>query len=167
MHVTISEPEHPPPVDRGYVVSIVIARFKGHRDVEVHLYRPQWSSEEGSGYDWERLLGGPIRRDRPVDPEGSRKVLLESFSAQERDLVVKFLQERYADRLQSLSASAMPFPIPMGLVPLSEIPEEGTIGRIRFERYPGYTLEFAVHGIFDLARHERLDEWQPAEGDTR
>lgn len=167
MQVNIARPETPPPVDRGYVVSVVIARFKGHKDVEAHLYRPWWDPGEGGEYDWERLLGAPIRRDRAVDPEGSRKVLLESFSAGEMEAVVEFLKQDYSQRLSSINASSMPFPIPLGLVPLSEIAEEGAIGRIRFERYPGYSLDFAVHGIFDLARHERVPEWKTAQGERQ
>lgn len=146
------------PVDRGYVISMVIDSFKGYKDVEVHLYRPDWKEEETKIYDWEKLLGDPIRENKNIDTSGSRKLLLETFNIEERDQILDYLQTRYQSRLKSITSSVLPFPIPLGLVPLSEIPEEKTISRIYFEKIPNYSLNFPVHGIYDLSRHSPLSK---------
>jgi hypothetical protein len=142
-----------PRVDRGYVVSMVISSFKGYKDVEVHLFRPDWEKEEERVYDWGSLLGEPIRQDQTIDPTGSRKVLMETFNAQEKDQLLEYLSNRYESRLESISARALSFPIPIGLVPLSEVPEQGTLGKIHFDKIPSYNLDFPVHGLYDLSRH--------------
>ncbi len=155
MDITINDTDQTPPVDRGFAISMVITEFKGHKDVEVHLFRPDWRKEELDVYDWEHVLGDPIRRDKEIDPSGSRKVLIETFNASEKDIILEYLQNRYTSRLNSITASVIPFPIPMGLVPLSEIPEQKNIGIIRFDEIPNYPLSFSFHGLYDLSRHEK------------
>jgi hypothetical protein len=145
-----------PPVDRGYVVSMVVASFKGFENVEVHLYKPRWDESEAGSFNWESLLGEPIRPNAPVDSDGSRKVLLESFSAWERNQVLEYLQKRYSDKLESVSTSVMDFPVPLGLTPLCEVPETETIGRIHLEAVPNFELDFPVHGLYDLSRHQPI-----------
>lgn len=157
MDITITDTEQTSPVDRGYAISMVIAKFRGHENVDVHLFRPDWTNEELQIYDWEHLLGDPIRRDQEIDPSGSRKVLIETFNLTEKDTVLEYLQNRYASRLLSITVTVIPFPIPMGLVPLSEIPEQQQIGRIRFEEIPNYPLLFPFHGIYDLNRHKQVE----------
>ncbi len=153
MHIQDTTRQNVPHIDRGYVISMVISSFKGYRDVEVHLFRPEWPADEEAIYDWGSLLGDPIRPEQSVDPTGSRKVLLETFNAEEKDRLVEYLSQRYESRLESITARTLQFPIPMGLTPLSEVPEQGTIGKIHFEKIPNANLDFPVHGIFDLSRH--------------
>ncbi|HMB32151.1 MAG TPA: hypothetical protein VKN82_10030 [Desulfohalobiaceae bacterium] len=155
MDITITDTDQTPPVDRGYALSIVITTFRGHEDVEVHLFRPNWQEEELAVYDWQQILGDPIRKDREIDPTGSRKVLVETFNSSEKDIILEYLENRYASRLKSIKVSVIPFPIPMGLVPLSEIPQQKNIGLIRFDEIPNYPLNFPFHGIYDLSRHNQ------------
>ena len=153
MRINDTTRTNPSGIDRGYVISMVISSFKGYKDVEVHLFRPEWQKDEETIYDWVALLGDPIRTDQPVDPTGSRKVLMETFNAEEKDMLIEYLTQRYESRLESISAKTLQFPIPMGLTPLSEVPEQGTIGKIHFDKIPNYNLRFTVHGLYDLKRH--------------
>lgn len=148
-----SHTSHTPlPVDRAYVLSMTIKSFKGRRDVQVHLFRTGYDMAEAQGYPWEHLLGEPLDAQH-TDAEGSRQLLLEAFTADERDQILAYLEKRYADRLTEISAQPMDFPIPLGLCPLSAFPEGETIGFIRFDRIPNYDLPFAFHGLYDLAQH--------------
>jgi hypothetical protein len=172
MNINVETPSSPPPVERAFVVSVTIRSFKGRRDVEVHLFRPADASSgsaagpeasdneagpEASAYPWERLLGEPVEPGRD-DPEGSRKMVLESFTKDERDRLVEYLKDRYADRLEAIESRALDFPVPLGLAPLSSVPEGKSIGFIRFDAIPNYTLDFPVRGLYDLARHRPLVE---------
>jgi hypothetical protein len=111
-------------------------------------------------YEWDKLLGGTIERkdDQPIDPEGSKKVLLEAFTREERDQVIDYLANRYASRLTKLTAAPLGFPIPQGLVPLSSFSEGKTIGTIKLDKIPNYTLPFPIRGLYDLSRHRPLVE---------
>jgi hypothetical protein len=162
MDIHVENLSSTPPFERAYVVSVVIRSFKGRRDVEVHLFRPADASSdggaaEGAGYPWDRLLGEPVEPGRD-DPEGSRKMVLESFTRDERDRLVEYLKERYADRLEAIESRALDFPVPLGLAPLSSVPEGKSIGFIRFDAIPNYTLDFPVRGLYDLARHRPIVE---------
>lgn len=157
MRVDILAPAQDPPVPRAYVLTMVIMSFKGRRDVEVHLFRPEVDPSDAAAWPWARLLGEPVEPGRD-DPEGSRRLLLEAFTADERHQVVEYLKERYADRVSAITGQALEFPIPLGLRPLSEIPEGKTVGFIRFEKVPNYPLPFPLHGFYDLARHRPLVE---------
>jgi hypothetical protein len=160
MHIDTIEPNQSLPVDRGYVLSMVIRTFKGRRDVEVHLYRAAWDEAEMTAYDWDQLLGGTIQRkdEQSTDPDGSKKVLLEAFTRDERDQIIAYLSQRYASRLTKITAAPLGFPIPRGLVPLSSFPEGKTIGTIKLDKIPNYSLSFPVRGLYDLSRHKPLVE---------
>jgi len=156
MQIDIVEPQTPPPVARVWIVAMAINSFKGRRNVEVHLFRPDFEPEDADTYAWGKLLGDPIHEQAEVDVLKSRRVLFEAFTPEERDAVVAFLLERYENRVSGISACTLELPIPLGLPPLSDIPEGKTMGFIRFERLPNYSLPFVVHGFYDLARHEPL-----------
>lgn len=143
----------PLPVERAYVLSVTIKSFKGRRDVEVHLFRTEYNENEEQDYTWQNLLGQPVDASH-TDDKGSRQVLLEAFTKEERDQIIDYLKERYSDRLGEINAHPMDFPIPLGLAPLSSFPEGQTIGFIRFNRIPNYSLPFSFHGLYDLAQHE-------------
>ncbi|WP_027370949.1 hypothetical protein [Desulfovermiculus halophilus] len=143
-----------PQSGRGYVLSMVVSQFRGYEDVEIHLFRSHWEAEEEADYDWEALLGEPMRRDQPIDPEGSRRVFLETFSLEEKDALIEYLHEHYADRVRSIRASLLPLPIPIGLTPLSSVAEDQRFGRIRLHKIPHYSLGFAVEGLYSLTQHK-------------
>lgn len=147
-----------PTADRGFVVSMVVSRFRGHKDVEIHLFRAHWEAEEESRYKWEKILGEPMRRDQPIDPQGSRQVFLETFNKEEKDALIAYLQERYADWLTSVNVSLLPLPIPIGMTPLSAVAEDQRFGRIHLHKIPNYPLQFAVDGLFSLSQHQQCKE---------
>ncbi|WP_432736391.1 hypothetical protein [Maridesulfovibrio sp. FT414] len=146
------------PIRRGYVVSMVIRSFKGRRDVEVHLFRPQWADEDENEISWDNLFGSPATLDAIPDAEKDRKVVLESFTREERDQVVEYLKEHYSSRLESIFSSPMEFPVPSGLPPLSSITEGKDIGLIKFEKVPHFNLPFALRGLYNLGAHRPLVE---------
>ena len=147
-----------PPVDRGYAVSMVIRKFKGHADVEVHLFRPSWDEEDYGRYPWEELIGGAVSEDRAESPENSKDVILETFTADESQRLIDYLRHRYADRLASIRCTVLDFPVPLDLTPLSRIQVTGTVGRMDLDRIPNYSLDFPVKGIYDLSRHQRIED---------
>ncbi len=151
-NILLENPEVYPPVDRGYTIKIVITRFRGYKDVEVHLFRPNWSKEEEEAYDWNELLGPPIDPSKEFDPLSSRKVLLETFTFEEKEQILDYLLNRYSDHLKSIIVDVLNFPIPLGLIPLSSIEPQGSIGIIEFENIPNYTLSFPVHGLYILKK---------------
>ncbi len=147
-----------PATNRGFVVSMVVSHFRGHKNVEIHLFRAHWEAEEEGRYEWEKILGEPMRRNQPIDPQGSRQVFLETFSREEKDALIVYLQERYADWLTSIKVSLLPQPIPIGLTPLSAVAEDQRFGRIHLHKVPNYHLQFAVDGLFSLSQHQQCKE---------
>lgn len=156
MEINLHSPETAPPVKRAYFITMTINSFKGRRDVEVHLFRPDYDAAEMAAYDWNKLLGDPIHPQVPADPEFSKRVLMEAFTAEERDKVIDYLKEHYADRVSVVNSGPVDLPVPLGLPPLSELPEGKTIGFIRFDQIPHYSLPFKLRGMYDLAQHEPL-----------
>lgn len=158
MEIDIVPAEGALPVKRAYTLSIVIKSFKGRKDVEVHLFRPQWDPTEAEAYDWNALLGDILVPDLEVSLESCRRVVLESFTEEERNHLVNYLKERYKDRLAAIRSCALNFPIPLGLVALSELSEGKNAGFINFDKIPNYNLPFPVRGFFDLSQHRPLIE---------
>lgn len=146
------------PVDRAWTVSMVIKSFKGRKDVMVHLFRPAWDATEEAGYDWNVLLGDPVDPELPVSLESSRRVLMETFTEEERDAVVDYIRTRYQDKVSVVHACTLNLPIPLGLTALSELSEGKDIGFIHFDKIPNYHLLFPVRGFFDLSQHRPLIE---------
>ena len=156
MNIEIIPTTTPLPVERAYAISMVIKSFKGRKNVEVHLFRPEYTEEDVKSFPWVDLIADPSMSGPVEDASGSARIVLESFTEAERDAIVEYLKERYADRMESLTAAPMDFPIPRGLTALSEVPEGKTFGVIRFEKVPHYNLSFPVHGLYDLAQHEPI-----------
>ncbi len=142
------------PCPRGRTAQITIKSFKGRKNVDVHLFRPQGDdAEDSAAWPWEALI-------EPGDPQSvaqTREVILESFTEEELEAIVEYIANRYGERLTALRTNALPFPLPPGIRPLRSIPEGKDIGRIRFEQVPGYRLAFPVHGLYNLAQHEPLE----------
>ncbi len=155
MQINIHSPDIPLPGDRGYVITMSIKSFKGRREVEVHLFRSQWDDEEMDIYDWDVLIGKPLPGS-PGDKYSSRRVILESFTEDERDRIVDFLKKQYATRLESIEARTLDFPVPLGLPALSDMEAGKDIGFILFEKIPSYNLGIPLSGLFDLSQHEPM-----------
>lgn len=152
MQINIIPPEQKLPLDRAFVVNMVIRSFKGRRDVEVHLYRPAWDQSEEKKHDWDLILAqSPGHTQKEM--QNSRHVVMEAFTMEERDVLVEYLKDRYTRKIRLINSAPLSFPVPQGLVPLSMMPENENYGRIRFERVPNYPLIFCVHGFYDLSVH--------------
>ena len=145
------------PIDRAHALSMTIKSFKGRRDVEVHLFRHTWDPEEEEAIDWDKLLADPGMSEAE-EAVGSRRVVLEALTAEERDRVVDYLKEHYASRLAAITSMPIPFPVPVGLAALSDISEGKTIGFIHFERIPHFDLGLALRGFYDLGQHPPIVE---------
>lgn len=159
MEVKIAVPEHQLPVDRAWVVTMTIKSFKGRKNVDIHLFRAGYDAEtEGLDpkYDWNVLIGDPMHPEMDLDPLKTRLTVFESFTIEERDQLIQYIKDRYDERVSSIIAGPLDLPIPLGLPPLSSIPEGKTMGFIRFEKIPNYTLPFVVHGFYDLSQHQPL-----------
>jgi len=155
--------ETPLPSDRAYALSMTIKSFKGRRDVEVHLFRHAWDPEEEQAMDWDSLLAAPGMATAP-EACGSRHVILEALTLEARDRVAAYLKEHYASRLSAIFSAAMPFPVPVGLLALSDMSEGKTVGFIHFERIPHFNLGIALRGFYDLGQHPPIVETETSAG---
>ncbi|NHZ47906.1 hypothetical protein [Nitratidesulfovibrio liaohensis] len=168
MELTVIPVEGTPPVERIHVISVTIRTFKGRRNVQAHLFRlvdeAATTAELVNLRAVPGLVGGPLEPDAPgaddlTGPEAETDALrtvLEAFTEAERDAVVDYLSQRYADRLTCIIACPLQLPVPRGVVPFSALPEGKTMGVIRFDEVPRYPLPFAIRGFYDLAQHEPL-----------
>ncbi|MBG0777530.1 MAG: hypothetical protein H0S85_13985 [Desulfovibrionaceae bacterium] len=158
MNIQIIPADTPLPTPRAWAISMVIKSFKGRKDVEVHLFRPDFDERERDAMDWSEIIEDSHHPDIRVEIPVTAQVVMEAFTAAERDQVVEYLKERYATKLERITVCPMTFPLPLGLTPLSSIPEGKTMGFIRFDQIPHYTLPFAVRGFYDLAQHEPIEK---------
>ena len=152
MEILVIDPTAPLPVDRAWTLAMTIKSFKGRRDVQVHLFRPAWDPAEEAACPWGSLLGEAIP-GAPGDEASTRKVVLEAFTAAERDQVLDFLKTQYATRLSRIESRPLAFPVPVGLPALSDATESKSIGLIRFEKIPSCTLTLPLRGLYDLSAH--------------
>lgn len=152
MEVNIVSPGQDVPLDRAYVVSIVIKSFKGRRNVAVHLFRPDWDKSEEQQYSWDMLLDQSPQKTRS-EMQQSRHVIMEAFTQDECKTLIEYLRQRYAGKLSLIDSRPLSFPVPAGLTPLGAMPENENYGRIRFDLIPNYPLSFHVHGFYDLSAH--------------
>lgn len=160
MEIDIVEGQEKMPVDRCWSVTVVIKSFKGRKDVEVHLFRPDWDYLEEETYDWNDILGDPMHPDMDADMGSGRKLVMESFTPEERDLIVGYFKERYEGKLSSIHACPIDFPVPLGIPALCDLTEGKDIGFILFDKIPNYTLPFVIRGFFDLSQHPPIVEAQ-------
>lgn len=158
MDMNIVYPAKNPVLDRSFALSMTIKSFKGRRDVEVHLFRNSWEPSEEEAINWNAVVGEPLEQDTGLPPESSRKVILESFTSEERDTIVDYLKEQYATRLSAITSLPLDLPIPGGLPPLSSMSEGKSVGFIRFEKIPSYPLEYPLRGLYDLSLHKPIVE---------
>lgn len=157
MDITITPPATTLPAERAYSLSMVIKSFKGRRDVEVHLFRPEWDPEEPSCMDWDLLIGTPME-DGPDDPEGSRRIILEAFTDGERGLIINYLKEQYSTRLTAINSAPLAYPVPAGLAGFTQVQAGKDIGFIDFAKIPSYSLNLPLRGYYDLSQHPPIVE---------
>ena len=156
MDIQIAATDMNTPSPRAWALTMTIRTFKGRRDVEVHLFRPAWNPAEENACDWDALVGGTLNGDETADSTSARRIILESFTAEERDQIVEYLKAHYSSRLTAIAAAPLPFPVPSGMPALSDLDEGKSIGFIRFEKIGHFDLPFAMRGLYDLSRHRPI-----------
>ena len=159
-HVIIPAPPDAP-LDRIYIITLTMHMFKGRRNVEAHLFRAGPDPAELKSLRDKGLVGKPCaEQDDSQLPLGTAddalQTVLEAFTAEEGNLLLDYLKERYADQILRVTVCPLELPIPLGVVPLSAIPEGKTMGFIRFDAVRDYPLPFAVRAFYDLDAHEPL-----------
>ncbi len=158
MDMNIVYPAKKPFLDRSFALSMTIKSFKGRRDVEVHLFRHAWDQSEEKSINWDAVIGESFEQDTGLPPESSRKIILESFTAEERDTIIEYLKDQYATRLSAITSLPLDLPVPAGLPSLSSMSESKSVGFIRFEKIPSYPLEYPLRGLYDLSQHKPIVE---------
>lgn len=148
MKITVTPPESPLLIDRAWAIRMTIKSFKGRRNVDVHLFRPEWEPGEESAYDWDNLFNGPTSPD-----DDCRRLVLEAFTAEERDTIIEYLKERYSTRISEVTCNALTFPVPLNLPALCSMNETKNVGFIRFEKIPAYSLPIPLRGLYNLDDH--------------
>jgi hypothetical protein len=159
-HVIIPAPPDAP-LDRIYIITLTMHTFKGRRNVEAHLFRADPDLAEVDNLRDKGLVGKPCAEtDKDQLPrnaeEDALQVVLEAFTAEEGNLLLDYLKERYADLISRVTVCPLELPVPLGVVPLSAIPEGKTMGFIRLDVVRDYPLPFAVRAFYDLDAHEPL-----------
>jgi hypothetical protein len=149
------------PLDRIYIITLIMHIFKGRRNVEAHLFRAGADPAELESLRDKGLVGKPCAEPGAGQlPHGTEsdalQTALEAFTAEEGNLLLEYLKERYEDQILRVTVCPLALPIPLGVVPLSAIPEGKTMGFIRFDAVRDYPLPFAVRGFYDLDAHEPL-----------
>ena len=160
-HVIIPAPPDAP-LDRIYIITLTMHTFKGRRNVEAHLFRAEPDPAELASLRNKGLVGklraeanGSQAAPHGTEDDALRSVL-EAFTAEEGNLLLDYLKERYADQILRVTVCPLELPVPLGVVPLSAIPEGKTMGFIRFDAVRDYPLPFAVRAFYDLDAHEPL-----------
>jgi hypothetical protein len=159
-HVIIPAPPDAP-LDRIYIVTLTMHTFKGRRNVEAHLFRAESDPAEMESLRNKGLVGKPCAEaDDSQAPHGTEddalQTVLEAFTAEEGNLLLDYLKARYAEQIARVTVCPLELPVPLGVVPLSAIPEGKTMGFIRFDAVRDSPLPFAVRGFYDLDAHEPL-----------
>ena len=148
-------------LDRVYIVAATLSAFKGRRHVEVHIFRHGATEEELAALQGKKLVGPPDPAVPPQVLQGATKeaalrCILEAFTEEESRALVDYLEQRYAEHIEKITDCPLDLPVPLGVAPLSGIPEGKSTGFIRFEAVPNYPLPFVARGFYDLAIHEPL-----------
>lgn len=158
MHIDIVPALERLPVDRAWSLTIVIKSFKGRKDVEVHLFRPDWDTLEEEAYDWDGILGDPMHPDMDADIASGRMLVMESFTPEERDMLVAYFKKHYEGKVSEIRSCPIDFPVPLGIPALCTLTEGKDVGFILFDKIPHYKLPFPTRGFFDLSQHAPIVE---------
>lgn len=149
-------------LERCYLMQATLKHFKGREHVVAHLYRhgdPADATDAAARQEELRNLratAGLVAEANDTTPPGASAdaallSVLEAFTAEEGNQVLEFLRQRYAGQLEKVFVFPLELPLPLGLTPFSQLPEEGPMGFIRFDAMRDYTLPFKVRGFYDLS----------------
>lgn len=159
-HVIIAAP-HFEPLERIYIITATLKTFKGRRNVEVHLFRSNPDVAELESLRAMNLVGKPNNEtplgcNSPEAAEDALRTVLEAFTAEEGNLLLEYLDQRYADQFSKVVVCPLEMPVPLGVVPLSSIPMGKSMGFINMSAVRDYPLPFAVQAFYDLDAHEPM-----------
>ena len=159
-HVILPAPPNAP-LERIYIITLTMHAFKGRRDVEAHLFRAEPDPAELTSLRNKGLVGKPCAESLDSQPshgteDDALQTVLEAFTAEEGNLLLEYLKKRYAEQIARVTVCPLKLPVPLGIVPLSAIPESKTMGFIRFDAARDYPLPFAVRAFYDLDAHEPI-----------
>lgn len=159
-HVIIAAPYFEQ-LERIYIITATLKTFKGRRNVEVHLFRSNPDVAELKTLRAMNLVGEPTNEtpvgcNTPEAAEDALRTVLEAFTAEEGNLLLEYLDKRYADQFSKIVVCPLEVPVPLGVVPLSSIPTGKSMGFIDMSAIHDYPLPFAVQGFYDLDAHEPM-----------
>ncbi len=144
-------------LERVYLIQATLKSFKGRKDVIVYLFRTDTPQEELQELrDMDLVAKAESDTPQGATPEDALLSILEAFTADEGNLVLDYLKERYEEQITEVVVSPVEIPVPLGMVPFSAIPEGKTMGFIRFDAVADYNLPFVIHGFYDLDAHDAL-----------
>lgn len=158
-HIIVAAP-HYEILERIYIITATIKTFKGRRDVEIHLFKTNPDTSELKFLSNMKLVDvdnntNAVSNIKEATDDALRSVL-EAFTAKEGNLLLEFLDDKYNDQISKVLVCPLEIPIPMGIIPLSAIPQGKTMGFIHFDETKNYSLPFAVWGFYDLDAHDPL-----------
>ncbi len=147
------------PVKRIYRAAATLKGFRQREAVEVQLFRIGAPDEEIAACKGRGLVGeAPEDMPREVlagaTEEAALACLMEAFTEEEAQEMRQYLEKRYSGQITRLAIGPMDLPVPLGVGPLAKIPESANAGFINFDHAPGYPLNFAFRGYYDLDDQE-------------
>lgn len=140
--------------DRVFIGAAVLKHLHGREHVEAQLFRSA-PVEDVESIDRAGLVGAPdpsLPKEAlaGATEEAALQCLLEAFTSEEAQAIASYLQDRYADHIESLIFCPIDLPLPLGIGPLAKIPETATSGFVNFDLAPDYPLPFKFKGYYDL-----------------
>lgn len=158
-HIIIAAPYNEI-LERIYIITATIKTFKGRRDVQIHLFKTNPDISELDDLRKMKLIDTANNTNAVPNiqeaTEDALRSVLEAFTAQEGNLLLEFLDDKYKGQISKVLVCPLEIPIPLGVVPLSAIPAGKTMGFIHFDAIKDYSLPFPVWGFYDLDAHDPL-----------
>ena len=151
------------PLDRIFIVAATLNTFKGRRHLDVQIFRPGAKDAEleaikGLGLVAPADPAVPAEVLQGATEEAALRCILESFTHDESQALVKYLEQRYADQIEKITVCPLDLPVPLGVSPLAGLTESKTTGFIRFDAVRDYPLPFPAYGFYDLAAQQPASE---------
>lgn len=143
--------------DRIYIAAATLKNFKGLGNVEIQLLRCGASQAEMEALRDRNLVSAPAS-DLPAEIRAGTTrdmalaCLLEAFTKEEIEELVKYLDERYGEHISELVVCPLELPLPFGVGPLGQMPESESSGFINFDLAPDYPLGFKFKGFYELPK---------------
>lgn len=141
--------------DRKYIAVATLGNFRGHNNIELHIFRTDASKEELDSLRGLNLVGAadplmPKELLAGATEDNALACILEAFTKEEAILLEKYLADHYGSQIKNLIICPMNLPVPLGVGPLSQIPEGQKSGFINFDLSKNFDLPFKFKGYYDL-----------------